>query len=177
MNPITKLTIDLSKPNCDAKQKLDLVCRTVKTVVPNADRVSLWLFDENKQEIYCLMCLDENGESSHGMELKRESFTDYFDFVLENKVLSASEAREDRRTKCFNEAYFEPLNIFSLLDYTFHIDMEPVGVICCEHVGESISWTEDDANSLTRISGVTSMFFSEQITAQGDKASIFNYIY
>lgn len=111
------------------------------------------------------------------MSLPREMFRAYFDFVLENKVLSAPNAREDYRTSCFNETYFEPLNIFSLLDYTFHIDLEPVGVICCEHTGEEIIWTDEDANNLTRVCKVTSMFFSEQIASQGSKQGILEYIY
>lgn len=111
------------------------------------------------------------------MSLPREMFQAYFNFVLENKVLNASYAREDFRTSCFNESYFEPLNIYSLLDYTFHKDLEPVGVICCEHVGEEIVWTDGDANNLTRISKVTSMFFSDQIASRGDKKDILEYIY
>ena len=177
MNPITKLTIELSKQGRDAKQVLSSICQTIKTAVPNADRVSIWLFDKDKTEIFCLMCNDENSETSNGMSLSRELFQAYFNFVLENKVLNASFAREDDRTSCFNEHYFEPLNIYSLLDYTFHQDLEPVGVICCEHVGKEIVWTDEDASNLTRVSKVTSMFFAEQIASKGNKQGILDYIY
>ena len=116
------------------------------------------------------MCLDEEGEFSNGQTLNQQDCKPYFDFILSNQLLKAAEARKHASTMCFNETYFEPLNIYSLLDFIFHLDFEPTGVICCESVGKCEHWTEEDEENLKRISGITSMFFSKDIRELGSSA-------
>lgn len=109
------------------------------------------------------MCLDAKGKLTNGQSLKKTDFPEYFDYILTNKVLSASDARENPATTCFNEMYFKPLNIFSLLDFIFHFQFKPTGVMCCEREGDATQSSKDNINALKRVANITSMFFSEEV--------------
>lgn len=74
-------------------------------------------------------------------------------------MINAPQARTHDITKCFNETYFEPLNIHSLLDFILHWEFIPQGIICCESVGKEVQWAERDIESLKRIARVSSMYF------------------
>lgn len=158
-----ELTACVSSHDIHMKVKLQTICRIIKEIAPNANRVSLWLFNQKANEIFCLMCLDSKEALTNGQTLKKIDFPEYFDHILKNKVLSASDARENPATTCFNDVYFKPLNIFSLLDFIFHFQFKPTGVICCEREGDVTQWSKDDINALKRVANITSMFFSEEV--------------
>lgn len=161
LRSITNLTISISKPDLDEDSKLQLICETTKVCIPNTNRVSIWLFNETYDAIHCIKCLDENNKTTSGLTLSKADYPEYFDFILNERVLSAPDATTNPATRCFNVGYFDVLNIKSLLDYIFHYEFQPTGVICCEKVGEPTEWTQDDIDNLRRISNVTSMFLSE----------------
>lgn len=167
MGNITNLTIQLSKPTLSVSAKLKIICKAIKQLVPNADRVSLWAFTEQKSEIFCLMCLNEANEFEFGQILKKNQFTPYFDYILQNRILNAGDARTHTVTQCFTDSYFEPLNIHSLLDLIFHYDFVPTGVICCEHTEQAIEWQESDITALQRIASLTTLFFAKDIAEIG----------
>lgn len=172
-----ELTSCVSSPNSSINDKLQTICQKVKDITPSANRVSLWLFNKEADEIFCLMCLDSADMLSNGQSLTAKDFPEYFDHILTNKVLSASDARENPSTLCFNEVYFKPLNIFSLLDFTFHFQFKPTGVICCEREGNATQWSNNDINALKRVANITSMFFSEEILSLDlNKETILNEI-
>ncbi len=158
---ITNLTIDISKPDISEEHKLRMICETTKSCIPNANRVSIWVFNESYDEINCIMCLDEDNKLSDGLTLSKADYPEYFDVILNERVLSAPDARNHPATQCFNVGYFDALSITSLLDYIFHHEFQPAGVICCERVGEPTEWQQEDIDNLRRISNVTSMFLNE----------------
>ena len=90
---------------------------------------------------------------------------DGFNYILTNQVLDASDARNNDVTKPFSHSYFEPLNIYSLLDYIYILDSKPLGVICCESVGSKVTWSHVDKESLIKVADVTNLFLSKQIQA------------
>jgi hypothetical protein len=97
------------------------------------------------------------------MVLKAQDFPAYFNYILSNQVLDASDAKNNEITKDFTKVYFEPCNVCSLLDYIFFIDKRPLGVVCCESVGSKVSWTHTDKESLIKIADVTTLFLSKQL--------------
>ena len=162
LKDLTSLTVTISNPNKSEADKLKEICLTARDIVPNANRISLWLFNETFDAIHCLICLDEEGQYSSEQVLKKEDFCEYFDFIMTSQVLRASQARLHPATECFNIGYFDAFNIHSLLDYIFHNEFKPTGVICCERVGNAIDWTDDDVDALRRISNVISMFLNSE---------------
>lgn len=163
MDNIATLTIKLSNPNLSISDKLKAICRTIKYVVPNANRVSLWAFNDSFDKIFCLMSQDNSLKFQFGQQLHKTDFAPYFNFILNDRVLNASDARNHPVTSCFTTRYFEPLNIYSLLDLIFHHNFAPVGIICCEHLDEPVEWQEQDIVALQRIASITTLFFAKEI--------------
>ncbi|MFT4940484.1 MAG: hypothetical protein ACI88A_003539 [Paraglaciecola sp.] len=163
MEMLTDLLIAISNPSKDNEQKLKLICSTTMQAITHANRVSLWAFNQNKSEINCLMCLSgETPTFTSEMILRKADYPEYFDTILKEQVLVASDARNHHATKCFNHDYFEPNNIYSLLDYIYHEDFEPKGMICCESVGQIVEWVESEQHILRKIAGIISMFFRQE---------------
>ena len=166
LKDLTSLTVTISNPNKSEADKLKEICLTARDIVPSANRISLWLFDETFDAIHCLICLDEEGQYSSRQVLSRQDFGAYFESIMTSQVLSASDARTHPATKCFNVGYFDTFNIHSLLDYIFHNEFKPAGVICCERVGNAVEWSDEDIESLRRISNVASMFLNNDEIAK-----------
>jgi|OM-RGC.v1.022737347 hypothetical protein len=156
----TTLVISLSKRGLDEQDKLTAIVSCLRLGIPSANRISLWRFEENKTRIRCLT-LNQDGQNlpTHGLSLSKEDIPDYFDDILKQSVLVASDARHHPATKCFNESYFKPNDIYSLLDFTFHHQFNPIGVICCEKTHSPVQWTQEDIDNLKRIAQITSMFY------------------
>lgn len=163
MDTFTKLSFTLSKPNLKPAEKLKAICMSVKSEIRHANVVSLWTFDNDFSAIYKIGAFDINNEFSVGGKLQRVDFPEYFDFILQSQVLKADSARNHPATSCFNQSYFEQNNIYSLLDYVYHHDFEPAGVICCEAIENEITWTDKDIEALKRIAKLSSIFFAKDV--------------
>ncbi|MCK8120191.1 ATP-binding protein [Pseudoalteromonas sp. 2CM32C] len=157
------LAIKISDPSIKREHKLKQTCRELKRLIPAANRVSLWLFNEEYSEINCLMCLDENDEVILDSVLTAKDYPDYFNYILSHQILDAPDARNHEVTKGFTKSYFEPYDIYSLLDYIYFKDNKALGVICCESIGSKISWTHADKEALIKITDLTTLFLSKQI--------------
>ncbi|BDX04894.1 GAF domain-containing protein [Planctobacterium marinum] len=161
MDPLFKLNTCLTNPDLSGQQKLEMVCATVHKLIPGADRVSLWLFNESKSQVSSLICFDATSKSwCDQITLRREDFGIYFDAILNREFVDAPDAATHPDTKCFNESYFTPLNIQSLLDYILHRNFEPQGILCCESVGRQVHWSEEDKQTLKKIARSCSFFFN-----------------
>jgi len=160
---LKNLAVKISDPNVSSNRKLKQICKELKALIPNANRVSLWLFNKDYSALNCLACLDENNDVLSGTVLYTENSPAYFNYILTNQVLDASDARNNDVTKPFSHSYFEPLNIYSLLDYIYILDSKPLGVICCESVGSKVTWSHADKESLIKVADVTNLFLSKQI--------------
>ncbi|MGB1201568.1 MAG: response regulator [Cognaticolwellia aestuarii] len=160
---LKNLAIKISDPNTSRDWKLKQICKELKALIPNSNRVSLWLFNKDYKAINCLICLDENNQIICDTSLTANDFPEYFNYILRNQVLDASDARNNEITKQFNQSYFEPFDIYSLLDYIYLIDNKPLGVICCESVGSQVIWSQEDKECLVKIADITNLFLSQQI--------------
>ncbi|WP_409424702.1 response regulator [Pseudoalteromonas sp. RW-H-Ap-1] len=160
---LKNLAVKISDPNTASNWKVKQICIELKALIPNANRVSLWLFNKDYSALSCLICLDENDDVSSGAVLNAEDSPAYFNYILTNQILDASDARNNEVTESFTHSYFEPLNIYSLLDYTYKLDNKPLGVICCESVDSKVTWSHEDKESLIKVADITTLFLSEQI--------------
>jgi diguanylate cyclase (GGDEF)-like protein/PAS domain S-box-containing protein len=62
-------------------------------------------------------------------------FPVYFREIKGERILPASDARNDRRTRGFRETYLVPNDIYSMLDAPVRVQGELAGVICAEQTG------------------------------------------
>jgi len=157
---ITKLTVKLTNPKVSVDDKLIEICHKTQQLIDGADRVSLWVFSEGFNKIKSLLCYDATtGQYTSGQELSRDDYTEYFDAIIKKEIINAPLARDNVFTQCFTESYFEPLKIYSLLDFILHKDFEPTGIICCEGVGEVKHWSDENIKTLKRIASISSFCF------------------
>jgi GAF domain-containing protein len=93
-------------------------------------RVSIWhLSADRKALVLDDLYEPELERHSTGVVLKAAEYPTYFEALRVNRVISASDARRDLRTRDFREAYLEPLDIHSMLDAAIWYDGESQGVI------------------------------------------------
>jgi hypothetical protein len=161
MESITKLMITMSHPERSDEAKLKQACLSASDSIAGANRISIWRLKDNNQIAECLMCYDQiTQEFTSGQILLQVDFPEYFEAILANDHIIAPDARSHPSTQCFNELYFIPHDIHSLLDYILHKDFLPTGLICCESVGAKADWQPENLTSLRKISNVISMFFT-----------------
>jgi two-component system, sensor histidine kinase len=163
MDAISKLKIQLSKPRISLTEKLRVICSAINSLIPSADRVSLWVFDKELTEIKSLILLTDREYHFAPIVLNKSDFPQYFEHILKHETLMASDAREHPSTACFNDLYFEPNDIHSLLDFVIQKDFEPIGIICCEAVGDIAFWQQEDVEVMKRIAQISDLFLGQQL--------------
>lgn len=113
-------------------------------------RASLWLYSNNLlNEIEAIDLYDSNlNQHFKGAKLSEEDFGPYFESMRQFGSIDAGNAFVHPATSCFTELYFEPNNIFSLLDIGIRQNGQLVGVFCCEHVGDYMHWNDQQKQFL-----------------------------
>lgn len=160
MESLAALSEYLTTPNLDRKEALQRICITASGVIPNASLVSLWTFGENREYIKSLINYNAEDQAfAEGVVLRKEDFPKYFEAIVESELVVASDARSHSVTECFTESYFEPNNIYSLLDFILHKNFSPVGVVCCEATGGPITWTATDIENIRTLATLVSFYF------------------
>ncbi|MCI5046223.1 MAG: ATP-binding protein [Aquisalinus sp.] len=111
----------------------------------HVSRASIWLFadDQNALECYGLFEEQEAAFTTPAFIL-HDQCPGYFRAISANRVVDASDACEDVRTRCLSEDYLKPLGIQSLLDAPIVDGKERRGVICFEMQGIKREWTPDE---------------------------------
>jgi PAS domain S-box-containing protein len=119
------------------------------------ERASVWLFNEGKSSIHCHDLFERSANRhSSGVELAADDYPTYFHELSAERVIAATEARNDFRTAEFAPRYLRPLGIASRLDAPIQSGGRMVGVICHEHVGAVHEWTLEEqqfANSMANL--------------------------
>ncbi|WP_394128769.1 sensor histidine kinase [Shewanella maritima] len=109
----------------------------------NIDRAGIWLLCKNKQEIKCILLLDQNA-TLENISLTREQFPLYFQALDSERVIVAEDACEHSATAEFKQVYLVPNNIVSMLDSPIRHKGDMIGIICCEHRGQCRQWSGDE---------------------------------
>jgi GAF domain-containing protein len=96
-----------------------------------ADRVSMWRFERGRDWIVCAN-LYERPFDRHGsgLTLSRAGAPRYFQALDAERVIDASDARGDERTREFLSTYLVPQGICSMLDVPLRQNGVTVGVFC-----------------------------------------------
>ncbi|MEH0165204.1 GAF domain-containing protein [Roseateles microcysteis] len=117
-------------------------------------RASLWRYPdpELRMSIECLSLYDRtDAKWTNGAVLTEEDFGPYFEAMRRDNLIVAGDARANPITSCFNEIYFEPLGIYSLLDVGINIGGTPFGLFCCENTTDILDWTPEHVEYLRQV--------------------------
>ena len=135
-------------------ENFDLTMRDITEVVSlglQVERVSIWLYNEDRTEIYCVDFY-ENLSDSHnaGRKLSVSDYPQYFHAIELGEIIVAHDAHTAPATQEFSE-YLTPLGISSILDAPIILRGEVVGVICVEQVGPQRHWALEEETFISSI--------------------------
>ena len=126
----------------------------------NADRCSIWLYNEDKSEIICEQLYVKSENSWHqDIKLYKKDFQPYFLALLENPIIIANDAETHQATSCFTETYLKPLGVKSMLDVPIIYKGETIGVICIESLTLR-EWDNSEVNFAQLLSSLYSFTYS-----------------
>lgn len=126
-------------------------------------RASLWRYTNGLYDkVECLDLYDSSeGQHHAGFTLLETDFGPYFEAMQRDNMIVAHHARQHPATDCFNESYFEPHDIYSLLDVGISVNGSPWGLFCCEQVTFVKEWSQADTEILRSISTLCGMAFKK----------------
>jgi PAS domain S-box-containing protein len=126
----------------------------------DADRCSIWLYQDNKMAIHCeqLYVRSEN-QWYQGLVLNKSDFDQYFLALEDNPIIIANDAETHPSTSCFTEGYLKPLGIKSMLDVPIVFKGETIGVVCIESFSKR-EWKISEVNFAQNLSSLYSFAYS-----------------
>jgi PAS domain S-box-containing protein len=155
----------------DTSGSAKLITREI-SVVTEADRVSVWLYSENKESIICdQLYVKSDNRFYSGTELFKNDFPAYFNALESDPIIVANDAEHNPATSCFTESYLKPLGIKSMLDVPIWYKGQVIGVVCTENL-KLRNWKECEVAYMQMLSSLYSFGFSvKESMSQEKKAS------
>ena len=109
------------------------------------DRVSVWVFEEQTQSLYCLDSYDRIADQhSVGGKLIRTQYPGYFEALNSGHLIAAAQARQDSHFNELVAGILAPQQIGARIDVPFQTQGTLAGVISIEQVGSSRDWAPDE---------------------------------
>ena len=131
-----------------ANGPLNLALQAITEIASQATetaRTSVWFLEEDGEVLRCAdLYIAPSGTHETGSALSSFAYPSYFRALEGDRVVDASDAISDKRTREFAEDYLLPLGITSMLDAPIRIRGRVVGVVCMEHIGEPRVWHTTD---------------------------------
>lgn len=126
-------------------------------------RASLWRYGSELQNTAECLDLYDSADNQHhaGAVLREDDFGPYFEAMRRDGMIVAPQARSHPATSCFNELYFEPNGIYSLLDVGIQAGGVPYGLFCCEQVTFENAWTQAHVDFLRSVGTLCGMAFKK----------------
>ncbi|HQH46218.1 MAG TPA: histidine kinase N-terminal 7TM domain-containing protein [Candidatus Aminicenantes bacterium] len=155
INAQRKALLDLSFSRAAAEGDFPIAIREITEALARnleVERASFWLGNAREGLIRCID-LYERSKDHHaqGPVLMADRFPRYFEALARDRVIDASDAASDPRTREFTDVYFKPLGIGSLIDAPVRVAADVIGVICGEYVGPPRRWLEDEVRFVAEI--------------------------
>ena len=135
-------------------------------------RVGVWLWEEERESLRCVHLFDLREGHSNRDETRicRSDYPRYFAALDEERTIAAHDALHDPRTADLAADYLSLEGIGSMLDTPIRLGGETAGVICCEHVGPSRSWSEPEMSFATALANTIGRTLVAQRRSEADTA-------
>ncbi|HEY9048743.1 MAG TPA: tetratricopeptide repeat protein [Ohtaekwangia sp.] len=155
--------VDFSKNRSIHVGNLAHAARDIATITAKklqVSQVSIWLYQEDKHCIESLACysLDEDCYRDT-MQLSLGQAPVYFEAIKKERMIVADDARIHPMTREFTDTYFIPGNIYSLLDVSFSLDGQLKGLLCCEQLHTTRTWTAEDKIFASSVADIITLAF------------------
>jgi len=131
----------------------EVACRTLK-----AARVAIYLTTEDRTALRC-QGLHPNGVRSGGKGtlLQARQYPAYFAALEEQRIIAASDACADPRTREMAEEHLRTQGIASLLHVCIRLHGRVAGVVCHEHVGAPREWSLEEQHFAASIADLAAL--------------------
>ncbi|BES72387.1 hypothetical protein RE428_34050 [Marinobacter nanhaiticus D15-8W] len=121
------------------------------------DRVGIWQMNVGQDRIDSeVLYLLDKGHDYRPLSLVKADNPAYFKALATARVIDAGDALHDPRTTRFNESYFQPMGIHSLLDAPVFDGGRLSGAICLESLRRR-TWTLPEISFATAIADTVSL--------------------
>ncbi len=131
------------------------------------DQVSIWLFNPDKSKITCMDCYDGNIHEK-GLVIETAKYPRYFEAIKKFHNITASNARSYYYTSEFNESYFKPKGVTSIMDVPVWLEGDLVGILCHETLKKR-HWTFEEQDFASSLANLISLGFEASKRKKAEK--------
>jgi PAS domain S-box-containing protein len=161
-NAVTTLTERSAEGTIRFDDRIREILRVASETL-DAERVSVWRFDDSHEEIRCDCLFRRSGAHyDTGARIPREMWPPYFEALETERVIAAHDAHRDSRTVGFRDGYLVPNGIGSMLDVPLRRNQGTLGVLCTEHVGGPRIWTLDEQNFALSVANLIAVAVADE---------------
>ncbi len=160
----------LDRGEIDRDQFFDQLTRAVAELI-GCTRCGVWVFVDTAdgRALRCMAMYDRRLDRIVGAaDIYNADSGPYFETLVREGCVVASDARRHPATVGFLEEYLQPLDLHSLLDVCFSINGVPFGSFSCEQAGAPVAWTQRQVQQLRQVGSRASLALLHAATAAPD---------
>jgi GAF domain-containing protein len=156
---LQEITGRLARGELDAAGFLEAFCRFLTDHV-GCNCAGIWLFGDSERgrTLRCIALYDRRADAMvDAGDLVVGEVAAYFEHLLRNGIIVASDARRHPATAGFLEGYLLPRDVHSRLDTCIAINGRLRGTFCCEQTGAPTEWSPQQIGALRSVAARASL--------------------
>jgi hypothetical protein len=160
----------LDRGEIDRSQFLEAFTHEMAVLI-GCSRAGVWMFIDTAdgRALRCMAMYDRTRDHMvEATDMSTAFAQRYFDALLRDGWVVASDARNDPVTSVFLDTYLLPLDIHSILDVSFSVNGVMFGIFSCEQIGQPVKWTQRQLQWLRQIGSRASLTLLNAATAQAE---------
>ncbi|MGQ9863999.1 MAG: PAS domain-containing protein [Bacteroidia bacterium] len=149
-NSLSELAMNPAVREGDVEKGLPYIAQLTRHTL-QADRVSIWLYQENNM-VTCV-AVDEKKMHTHhvGAQVSKDLYPIYFQSVEREGVIAVVDSLTDLRTRELALPLLMPNNVASVLDASIRVGGKPMGLISVEMHHQRHQWNLDEVQYIVAI--------------------------
>ncbi len=126
-----------------------------------AGRVSIWTFGEDKEELTTteVFQIKSTNNAQKEIKLNRRNFPTYFSEIDKGKAVIANNVKNSSVFSQMEDGYLKQNNIVATINVPIKFRGDVIGVLCCESIGESRNWKEEEIEFAQSIADASTLAF------------------
>lgn len=105
--------------------------------------------------------------------MSSKDFPFYFSALSNGTTIIANDANTNEYTFEFTDVYLKPNDIRSMLDVPIRMNGEVCGVLCCEQVGATKEWNDEDIAFARSIADIISLTTELNRTKVAEESALY----
>lgn len=124
-------------------------------------RLSYWYIIPDNTGAQARILFDQStGLYTQGMQLEKALYLPYFVELQHSGLIAAIDAHVHPATMCFNQSYFDPFGIYSLLDISVMHQGNMVGFFCAEQCFDYKFWDSTHIDFMNYLSMLSTHYYT-----------------